>query len=174
MKDKHLQRSPGDLVSPNLNVDVDAFYASCRFLESNLSWLVDLNEVNEIDVHFAGIYFDRLSKALRILNEMINIPQQAKVIGLALITPEDTLAIFPDTPLDPRWVNICIYGVFLKIIRNASFRKPFTNHAKFSELFEVIRFGCDRCGETLYYDTQYKFFYHFNIYSIHPCNIIVE
>ena len=106
-KDKLINRKPDELVTPELTFDVDAFNKCCTFNDNNLLLLTDfepnINENNQIEEYFSGVYFDRLTNALRVINEMIEMDQN-EMIGFELITSDNTVDIFPNT-LDSQWVN---------------------------------------------------------------------
>lgn len=109
LKDEHVGRKPEDLVTPDLNIDIDAFNVCSAFIDRHLPLLTDyppnINEVNEIEIYFSGVYFHRLHKALCILNEMVDWRQQDEMIGIELSISDNTVEIFPDTLVDPHWVS---------------------------------------------------------------------
>lgn len=109
LKDEHVGRNPDDLITPDFNVDVHAFDECCRFIDSNLPLLTDykpnINELNEIENYFSGVYFHCLTEALRILNEMIELSDEDGMVGIELKTSGNTVAVFANT-LDPQWVKI--------------------------------------------------------------------
>lgn len=111
LKNAHLGREPEDLVTPDLNVNIDAFNKFCEFIDINLPLLTDFppdnNELDEFDFHLSSVYFIKLTNALRILNEMIVLTDEGEMVGIELSTANGSADVF-DT-IDPQWVNAKYY-----------------------------------------------------------------
>lgn len=108
LKAEHFERNSGGFVLPDLNIDVDLFNKCCWLFEINVPLLTDFppnnHELNEIETNFSGIYFDRLTNALQILNEMIDLHDEGETVGMELGTADNSVDIFHDA-FDPQWVN---------------------------------------------------------------------
>lgn len=66
------------------------------------------NRSHVIDQFGSDIYFDRLLKAVRILNDMIHVSDESASVGVELSTSDGKIYIFPATIVNPLWVNITI------------------------------------------------------------------
>lgn len=127
-------------------IDVDGFNACHAFIRNNRELLTDfppnINKFNEIEMMGSEIYFDRLTKALRILNEMVHLLNDDGMIGIELSTPDNTVAVFADT-LDPQWVSKCAtinFHYHFNIAKSNNFSTiPFKQYQQFS-MSELCQF----------------------------------
>lgn len=112
MKDK-LIRTADESVTLEPNIDVDAFMNYRRQVDIHFETLNNLtsptNDNGSPTIKFGSkIYFDRLPKAVRILNEMIHVLNESASVGVELSTSDGKIYIFPATIVNPFWVNITI------------------------------------------------------------------
>lgn len=119
LKGKLRGRKPEDDVTPDLNVDIDLFDKCCQFIDIHLPLLTDFppvnNELNETETKLSAVYFDCLTKALSILNGMIEWQNEDEMVGIELSTPDDSLDIFHDA-VDPQWVSAKYYIILSFLI----------------------------------------------------------
>lgn len=137
MKDRYVREQQ---LAREPKIDIDVFLEDKKEIDTALE-LLNTFEPNNTSIHEeigAGIYFHRLPKAVRILNDMVNILDESGTIGVELTTSDRTIHIFPTTIADPLWVksmftihfileiveqnvaHICFVGNLLSILNSLS------------------------------------------------------
>lgn len=124
LKDQLLERKSDELVALEPNVDVDGFNEYCKQIDQELRLLqgpAPNNKVLDIvESNGSGIYFHRVTTALRLLNEMVYSLGKSRKIGVELRTADDKINIFPETNINPQYVKFLtsISLAFRKLTKN--------------------------------------------------------